>query len=145
MLKDTYCYSLFLFFFGLFFVSTVFGFASLYVFIASLTRPVNFKCITRFGDLKTESGEFHPLLRKVFGKMFLSKYFHQKISTMSEVKMLYLIETLVHVQQSDLCVSAPWLQVRNVVFFKQCMGKALDNLETDDANEIDDGPFELYD
>ena len=56
--------------------------------------------------------------------------------------MLVLIETLVHVQQSHLCVSALWRQVQNGVFFKRCMGKALDNLEADDANKIDD-PFEL--
>ena len=31
-----------------------------------------------------------------------------------------------------------------VPFCKQCMGKALHNLDADDANEIDDDPFELY-
>ena len=36
-------------------------------------------------------------------------------------------------------------KVRNCAFFKQCMGNALHNLQTDDANEIDDNPFELYD
>ena len=36
-------------------------------------------------------------------------------------------------------------KVRNGVFFKQCMGKALHNLESDDANEIDHHPFELHD
>ena len=36
-------------------------------------------------------------------------------------------------------------KVRNGAFFKQCMGKALHNLEVDDANEIDNDPFELYD
>ena len=54
------------------------------------------------------------------------------------------METLVHVQQSHLCVLAPCWQVWNGVFFKQCMGKALDNLEVDDANEIDYDPFDLY-
>ena len=29
-------------------------------------------------------------------------------------------------------------------FFKQCMEWTLHNLEGDDANEIDDDPFELY-
>ena len=57
------------------------------------------------------------------------------------------METLVHVQQSHLCVSAPCWEVWNGVFFKQCMEKALDNLEVDDAeieNEIDYDPFDLY-
>ena len=36
-------------------------------------------------------------------------------------------------------------KVRNGAFFKQYMGKVLHNLEADDANEIDDDPFELYD
>ena len=36
-------------------------------------------------------------------------------------------------------------KVRNGAFFKQCMGKALHNLEDYDANKIDDDPFELYD
>ena len=35
-------------------------------------------------------------------------------------------------------------KVQNGAFFKQCMGKALHNLEVDNANEIDDDPFELY-
>ena len=36
-------------------------------------------------------------------------------------------------------------KVRNGAFFKLCMGKALLNLDADDASEIDDDPFELYD
>ena len=36
-------------------------------------------------------------------------------------------------------------KVHNSAFFKQCMGKTLHNLETNDANEIDDDPFKLYD
>ena len=32
--------------------------------------------------------------------------------------------------------------MRNGAFFKQRTGKALHNLEADDANEIDDDPFE---
>ena len=35
-------------------------------------------------------------------------------------------------------------KVWNGVFFKQCMGTALHNLQADDANEIDDDRFELY-
>ena len=34
-------------------------------------------------------------------------------------------------------------KVGNGAFFKQCMGKAMHNLEEDDANEIDDS-FRLY-
>ena len=33
----------------------------------------------------------------------------------------------------------------NSAFFKQCMGKTIHNLKTDDANEIVDDPFKLYD
>ena len=36
-------------------------------------------------------------------------------------------------------------KVQNGAFFKQCLRKTLHNLEGDDANEIDDDPFELYD
>ena len=57
--------------------------------------------------------------------------------------MLFLIETLVHVQQSDPCDSVPWRQMQNDAFFKQCMRKALHNLEYNDGHEIDDDPFEI--
>ena len=36
-------------------------------------------------------------------------------------------------------------KVRNGDFFKQCMEKALQNLEVDEGNDIDEDPFELYD
>ena len=36
-------------------------------------------------------------------------------------------------------------KVRNGDFFKQCMEKALQNLEADEGNDIDENPFELYD
>ena len=36
-------------------------------------------------------------------------------------------------------------KVRNGDFFKQCMEKALQNLEADEGNDIDEDPFELYD
>ena len=36
-------------------------------------------------------------------------------------------------------------KVPNGAFFKQCMGKALHNLEANDTQEIDDDRFELYD
>ena len=36
-------------------------------------------------------------------------------------------------------------KVRNGAFFKQCMEKALHNLEADGANELDDDHVELYD
>ena len=97
---------MFFFFFDLFFVSNVIDFASLCVFIASLTS----QCIIRFVDLKTwRAGSSIPPLRKVFGELLLSNYFHQKISAMSKVKKycFFWIETLVHVQQSHPCVSAP--------------------------------------
>ena len=63
MLKYTYCYLLFFFFFGLSFVFIAFDFASLYVFVASLTRPASFECITRFVNL--ESGEFEEGLSRI--------------------------------------------------------------------------------
>ena len=36
-------------------------------------------------------------------------------------------------------------KVRNGDFFKQCMEKALQNLEADEGNDIDEDPFEMYD
>ena len=36
-------------------------------------------------------------------------------------------------------------KVRNGDFFKQCMEKALRNLEADEGNDIGEDPFELYD
>ena len=36
-------------------------------------------------------------------------------------------------------------KVRNGDFFKQCMEKALQNLDADEGNDIDEDPFELYD
>ena len=36
-------------------------------------------------------------------------------------------------------------KVRNGNFFKQYMEKALQNLEADEGNDIDEDPFELYD
>ena len=54
-----------------------------------------------------ESREFNSPLRNVFGELFLSNYFHQKISTMFKVKICYFDRNFgTRLTVTSLCFSA---------------------------------------
>ena len=99
---------------------------------------------------KLESREFHPCLRKVSRNLFLSNYFNQY--QLSEPTRQHMIDWVI--KYLTILFRTNWWykrcfqicgissldpgKVGNGALFKQCMGKALHNLEGDDANEIDD-------
>lgn len=80
MLKCTYCYMSIFSFFGVSFVSNVFEFASLNVFIASLTRPGILECITRFNKSGLNK-PFNSILKRCWVKyaVILLKVFRTQI------------------------------------------------------------------
>ena len=69
---------------------------------------------------------------------------HQHMIDQVKEEFDYLVQKMVNKCFQDCGIrSSDPDKVRNGTFFKQCMGKALQNLEADDPNEIDDDPFEL--